>query len=371
MALTPEPAATSGDADLARRAETALVARWPEVTVATVEQLQGGASGLTYRARLADAPVPEAVIKVAPAGLQPVRNRDVLRQARLLSMLAGHDGVRVPQVFACDQGEPPQCPPLFVMSFEPGTSEEPLHVAAAVPPADIRSRAIQAAQMLAALHAVDTDRLAGAGRGDGAVQTAGPADSATPAREPVLTPQQEVDRWARALTTVPPELRPGAEETAARLLARVPAAIEPAICHGDWRLGNLLSVGADVIAAIDWEIWNIGDSRADLSWFLMMCDPAHPAAIAGPETGLPSVDELVAAYTAQVGVNVEDLPWFRALAAFKQAAVTALLAKHAAQRNAPLEEVAARLATLLPELQTWAQSFLDDESCLDERDEDS
>ncbi|MFZ0044990.1 MAG: phosphotransferase family protein [Streptosporangiaceae bacterium] len=358
MALTPEPVTASGDADLAGRAETVLTVRWPQAAVAGVEQLQGGASGLTYRAWLAGAPVPEVVIKVAPAGLPPVRNRDVLRQARLLSLLAGQAGVRVPRVFGCDPGDPPQCPPLFVMSFEPGTSEEPLHVAAEVPPEDIRGRALQAAQMLAALHAVPVDDLEGAGETDEASQPSRAVAGAKPAAEPVLTPQQEVERWVRALRTVPAELRPGADETAARLLARVPAAIEPAICHGDWRLGNLLSVDADVIAAIDWEIWSIGDSRADLSWFLMMCDPAHPAAIAGPEVGLPAIDELTAAYIARAGGNVRDLAWFRALAAFKQAAVTALLAKHAAQRAAPLEQVAARLASLLPELQVWSRGFL-------------
>ena len=358
MALTPGPVTTSGDAGLAGRAETVLTARWPQARVASLEQLQGGASGLTYRAWLADAPVPEVVIKVAPAGLPPVRNRDVLRQARLLSLLAGQDGVRVPEVFGCDRGDPPERPPLFVMSFEPGTSEEPLHVAADVPPANIRGRALQAAQMLAALHAVQTDELEGAGQ-TGDTSKPSRAAGAKPALEPVLTPQQEVERWVRALGTVPPDLRPGADETAARLLARVPAAIEPAICHGDWRLGNLLSVEADVVAAIDWEIWSIGDSRADLSWFLMMCDPAHPAAIAGPEVGLPAIDELMTAYTARAGGNVKELAWFRALAAFKQAAVTALLAKHAAQRDAPMEQVAARLASLLPELQAWSRSFLD------------
>ena len=139
----------------------------------------------------------------------------------------------------------------------------------------------------------------------------------------------------------------------------------PAICHGDWRLGNLLSVDADVIAAIDWEIWSIGDSRADLSWFLMMCDPAHPAAIAGPEVGLPAIGELTAAYIARAAAQSGIWPGSAPLAAFKQAAVTALLAKHAARRAAPLEQVAARLASLLPELQVWSRGFLD------ERDEGS
>ena len=358
MALTPEPVTASGDADLAGRAETVLTVRWPQAAVAGVEQLQGGASGLTYRAWLAGAPVAEAVIKVAPAGLPPVRNRDVLRQARLLSVLAGHAGVRVPQVFGRDPGDPPQCPPLFVMSFEPGTSEEPLHVAAEVPPEDIRGRALQAAQMLAALHAVPVEELEGAGEADDASQPSRAVAGATPAAEPVLTPQQEVERWVRALRTVPAELRPGADETAARLLARVPAAIEPAICHGDWRLGNLLSVDADVIAAIDWEIWSIGDGRFDLAWFLMMCDTRHPAAIAGPETGMPPIAELVSHFEECSGRPVSDLGWFRALVVYKQVAATALIAKHSAKRGIAMEPVSERINRNLPEMVSWANDLL-------------
>lgn len=325
------------DADLTRRTTAALRARWPGADISAIERLQGGASGLTYRAGLTGAPVTDVVIKVAPPGLPPVRNRDVLRQARLLTALGAGSGVRVPAVYACDRGDPPGCPPLFVMSFEPGSSDEPLHVAASVPAADVRARCLHAARMLAALHQVNASRLG----------------------ELAVSAQQEVERWVRAFGTVPAALRPGADETATLLLSRVPPPGGYAVCHGDWRLGNMLCVGGEIIAVIDWEIWSVGDARADLAWFLMMCDPSHPAAIAGPDAGLPPVTELVHAYAAAAGGPVLGLSWFRALAAFKQAAVTALLAKHAAQRNARLEQVTARLATLLPEMQAFAQGFLE------------
>jgi aminoglycoside phosphotransferase (APT) family kinase protein len=341
MALGPGTTELAA-ADLAHRVVAVLHGRWRGVSVGAIEQLQGGASGLTYRARLAGAPVTEIVFKVAPPGFPPVRNRDVLRQARLLAALGAASGVRVPAVYACDPGDPPECPPLFVMSFEPGTSEEPLHVEADVAADEVHARGLHAARMLAALHRFDVSQLANCG---------------LPA-EPVLTAQQEVERWIRAFATVPAELRSGAEDTAAMLLTTVPEARLPAVCHGDWRLGNTLCVGGEIKAVIDWEIWSVGDARADLAWFLMMCDPAHPAAIAGQEAGLPAVAELVHAYATEADGPVPALPWFRALAAFKQAAVTALLAKHAAQRDSPLEQVTARLATLLPEMQAWAQRFL-------------
>ena len=76
-------------AELAGRAEAAVRVERPTATVADVEQIVGGTSSLTYVATLQEAGVsPQRVIvKVAPPGIEPVRNRDVLRQARVLQML--------------------------------------------------------------------------------------------------------------------------------------------------------------------------------------------------------------------------------------------------------------------------------------------
>ena len=78
---------------------------------------------MTYVATIAGGG--RAVVKVAPAGIPPVLNRDVLRQARLLRALAGTP-VPVPEVLWEDAGDPPEVPPLFVMSFVAGASLEPL-----------------------------------------------------------------------------------------------------------------------------------------------------------------------------------------------------------------------------------------------------
>lgn len=62
--------------------------------------LTGGVSSLTYVAELdgvgnGESPV---VLKVAPPGFDAVRNRDVLRQSRLMQGLHGRPGVVVPPV---------------------------------------------------------------------------------------------------------------------------------------------------------------------------------------------------------------------------------------------------------------------------------
>jgi aminoglycoside phosphotransferase (APT) family kinase protein len=322
--------------DIAARTSRALARDWPEVALVELTQFTSGASSLTYAARLRGAPAERVGVKVAPPGLAPVRNRDVLRQARLLQHLAGHPIVRVPQVFVCDAGDPPAVPPMFVMSFEAGDSVEPLQLPADVAPAIIRSRALQAARMLGALHCVDTSSLA---------------------EEPV-TAQDEVARWQRALATVPSDISRSDLDPSKLLLSGVPVPEQPALSHGDWRLGNTLCVDGEIRAVIDWEIWSLGDPRVDLGWFLMECDSAHPSAIAGAESGMPSIAELVAAYESSRGAPVVDLAWFRALAAFKQAAVIGLIAKNSRKRGDPLEPIAERMATQLPDLLSWADSFL-------------
>ena len=84
--------------------------------------MTGGASSLTFVGDLGGRPV---VVKVAPPGLAPVGHRDVLRQARVIRAL-GATAVSVPEILVEDVGEPPDVPPLFVMSFAEGSSAEPL-----------------------------------------------------------------------------------------------------------------------------------------------------------------------------------------------------------------------------------------------------
>src|ERR1700712_1687231 len=106
-----------------------------------LEVLQGGASSLTYAARTGSGT--RVVVKVAPPGLEPVRNRDVLRQARVLAALAAVPDVAVPAVLGTDAGSPPEIPPLFVMSYVEGESYEPRHQPGGPRPAadEVRGRA--------------------------------------------------------------------------------------------------------------------------------------------------------------------------------------------------------------------------------------
>jgi aminoglycoside phosphotransferase (APT) family kinase protein len=130
--------------------------------------------------------------------------------------------------------------------------------------------------------------------------------------------------------------------------------------HGDFRLGNLLAVGASVTAVIDWEIWSVGDPRIDVGWFLANADPAtyqRPTRYAG---AVPSRGELLEVYAAAFGRDVADMGWFQALACFKSTATWSLIVKHNRRRDEPAPDVEA-MAAVLPHLLARANDLVTDE----------
>jgi aminoglycoside phosphotransferase (APT) family kinase protein len=317
---------------LAGRAAAVASHTWPGARITGLRRLEGGVSSLTYAAELqADGAAPSPlVLKIAPPGLAPVRNRDVLRQARLLRRLAGLDGVPTPAVLFTDDGDPP----LFAMQLCPGQSYEPALDHDSSPPAPeiaaIRMRC--AARVLARMH---RDTPAGLGLTE----------------QPVMPVAEELDRWARLFDTVDADLAPGHQLLRDRLAERVPGDAGPRLLHGDYRLANMLFVDSELTGIIDWEIWSVGDPRTDLAWLLMHTAPAHvfhehrSADDIAAGTGLPGRAELLSEYVqarredgaSAAGVTAEtaELPWFLALSFYKTAATTAAIIKRDRKRPVP------------------------------------
>jgi aminoglycoside phosphotransferase (APT) family kinase protein len=234
-----------------------------------------------------------------------------------------------------------EVPPLFVMSYVEGSSLEPLFdVETDGTSADVvGDRLRDAAHVLARLHEVV------------------PAQVGL-AAEPVGSAIEEIERWSRTLGTVDPGLARGWEDVAEALRSRAPEPVPPAIVHGDFRLGNLLSVDRQVTAIIDWEIWSIGDPRVDLGWFLLNADPdtyRRPTPYVG---STPSPAELAATYAAERKSGPPAaLDWFVALAAFKSTATWALIVKHNRRRPEPDAEIEA-MSEDLPRLLARARDLV-------------
>jgi aminoglycoside phosphotransferase (APT) family kinase protein len=320
---------------LLRRATLAARRCAPGATLTGLRRLEGGVSSLTYASTLTDAlgerPV---VLKVAPPGLEPVRNRDVLRQAGVLRKLADLPGFPVPGVIFEDAGEPPEEPPLFAMELRPGDSYEPLLDVSDHPPAPdvVAERMRVAARALARLQSKTTEALG--------------LDT-----EPVSPVREELDRWRRLFATVDPDIAAGHEKLYARLAEEVPDGVSPRVLHGDYRVANMLFTGPRLEGVIDWEIWSVGDPRSDLAWLLMHVAPAQvfhedrsPADVAAGSQ-MPSQAELLAEYAAarralgasddEVHEATTDLAWFLGVCYYKTASTIAVIYKRECKRPEP------------------------------------
>ena len=308
----------------------------PGARVRGVSPLTGGTSSLTFLVELAGVAAAETpvVLKVAPPGLAPLRNRDVLRQARLQRAVQGTRRPLAPDVLFSDPGDPPEVPPFMAMNLVAGECVEPVLCDDAERPApvQVRARFFDAVRVLAQLHAIVPAEV---GLGD----------------EPAVGLADEVDRWTRAFATLPPEMAGDYERAAKALRATMPAPLPPAVNHGDFRLGNTLCEGDRVNAVIDWEIWSVGDPRVDLSWLTYFTDDAgHPAVAPGTVAGTPAGREVVRAYEDAIGRPVPELGWFDALTRYKEAATTGLLLKRALKLGRPVKESMARMQPELPRL---------------------
>jgi aminoglycoside phosphotransferase (APT) family kinase protein len=327
--------------ELPARVRSAARDRWPDADLGTLDPLPGGISSLTYAATLSGTSDGDrrVVVKVAPPGLAPVRNRDVLRQARVMAAVHTVAGVLVPEVLFRDDGSPP----FFVMAFVPGEAYEPKWDVSDAPPAPamVDARARAAARMLARLHAVDP---AGMGIDDAP-----------------LTPAEEIERWSALFATAGEDLRVNERELRTVLSGRVPAwsgAPAARVLHGDYRLGNMQFEGDRLAAIIDWEIWSVGDPRSDLAWLMCFTDPvqqrvAHrDAANQAAADAMPSSAELLAEYMDEAGLDATpaDLDWFQAFGYYKLGAAMSVLAKRNRRQAEPdpgLELAARTLAPML------------------------
>jgi aminoglycoside phosphotransferase (APT) family kinase protein len=304
------PALPMDEAELTRRVGAKLNAE-----VKPVQAMTGGTSSLVYSTTVIGSGQ-EVVVKSCVPGLEPVRNRDMLRQSRLHKALAG-TAVPVPRVLAEDPGAPPEVAPFYVMERVPGDCiEVAMAPDGTFSPEVVRGRQLDTARLMGELHNIDPDAV---GLGD----------------EPVGTLVEEVQRWKKSFDVCDEDLKANTDDIFERLMATIPDSAPSRLLHGDFRTGNTLAVNDHVTAVIDWEIWSRSDPRIDLAWFLIFVENDEKPRLAG----MPSVEELIDQYTAVSGVEVKDLDWFRALVRYKQSAAGAFITRNARRRGAPFVPV--------------------------------
>lgn len=141
----------------------------------------------------------------------------------------------------------------------------------------------QVAEAAAALHAIPAGELA-------ALEA--PGDR--PASAGVEGLEAELERVG--------EPHPALELGLRWLRAHLPQPREPALVHGDLRLGNLMVGEGGLVALLDWELCHLGDPAEDLGWLCIRSwrfgNDDRPAA------GLGTRDELLEAYAGAGGREV-------------------------------------------------------------------
>jgi aminoglycoside phosphotransferase (APT) family kinase protein len=219
----------------------------------TVEQAAGGMSNPTYFISYGDR---RMVLRKQPAvTLSPSAHR-IDREYRILGALRG-SAIPVPEpILFCDDPAIVGTP-FYMMARLEGR----VFADSSLPGLDRAERSAAFAAMgatMAAMHGFDW-------------HAAGLEDFGRPANYF----QRQFDGWARQWQQFGISDNPAIDRLIAWLPEHMPASDRAAICHGDFRVANIMfaSQGADVVGIFDWELATIGHPLADLAfnlqaWFL-------------------------------------------------------------------------------------------------------
>ncbi|MGN8000033.1 phosphotransferase family protein [Sphingomonas sp. 22176] len=175
---------------------------------------------------------------------------------------------------------------------------------------------------------------------------------------------RQVERWTRQYRASQTEDLPEVEALIDFLSRTVPPQTQTSIVHGDYRIDNMIFAAdrPEVLAVLDWELSTLGDPLADFSYFLMnwVTEPEGRSGVkglAGPETGIPTIEAMVARYCAATGRDgVPDLDWYFAYNLFRLTGIVQGIKKRMLDGNAS-STLAAKTVERLPWLASAAWHF--------------
>ena len=137
--------------------------------------------------------------------------------------------------------------------------------------------------------------------------------------------ERQVARWTKQYRAAETERMEPMERLIEWLPRTVPEQTRTSVIHGDFRVDNMIFAPEEprVVAVLDWELSTLGDPLADFSYFLMnwVTEPEGRSGVlglTGPETGIPTIEEVVARYCAATGRDgVPQLDWYFAYNLFR------------------------------------------------------
>jgi aminoglycoside phosphotransferase (APT) family kinase protein len=273
------------------------------------ERIGDGHSNVTY---LVHRGGERFVLRRPPRPPLPPSAHDVLREARLLTALAG-TAARVPRVLAVCDDESVLGVPFYVMEEVAGTVIADTVPPALDTPAERERIGDELVDALVEIHAVDWPAvgLEGFGKPSGYLE-------------------RQLRRFAGLWEHNKTRELPIVAEVGDWLAANLPESPPATIVHGDYRLGNVMvadDAPARLVAVFDWELATIGDPLADLGYLTVTWvapdDPGDTMFSAltsvTRQPGFPTRDQLVARYEQRSGRSMHALHWYQALALWKAA----------------------------------------------------
>lgn len=171
--------------------------------------------------------------------------------------------------------------------------------------------------------------------------------------------ERQVSRWTKQYRGAETEHMPEMEALIEWLPRTVPEQTRTSIVHGDYRVDNMKfapGTEAQVAAVLDWELCTLGDPTADLTYYLMswVTEPEGRSGVmglTGPDTGIPTLEEMVARYCARTGRDgLPQLDWYFAFNLFRLASIVQGIKKRfliGTASNAKAEATAARVPHLV------------------------
>lgn len=308
----------------------------------TLEKFSGGQSNPTYRF---DTDSNSYVLRRKPFGPILPSAHAVEREYRLIAALHP-TGFPVARPYGLCEDSGVIGAPFYVMEMVEGRTLWDGSLPG-MAPADRTAHYEVIVDTLAALHRVD---YAAAGLGDYG--------------KPGNYFERQVARWTKQYRASQTDDLPEMEALIAWLPRTVPEQTRTAIVHGDFRIDNMIFApeGPHILAVLDWELSTLGDPLADFSYFLMswVTDPEGRSGVkglTGPDTGIPTLEQIVARYCAATGRDgVPDLDWYFAYNLFRLAGIVQGIKKRLIDGNASSAQ-AAQTVERLPGLVASAWHF--------------
>ena len=312
----------------AARLEAYLRSRIPGLSgKMRLNRIGGGQSNPTF---FVDFDNRAMVLRKKPAGELLPSAHAVDREFRVMEALAATD-VPVPAMVLFEPAPDTVGTPFYLMDKLEGRVF-PEYAMPGVTPADRRAMYFSMVETLAKLHKVD---WAGIGLSDFG--------------KPGNFFSRQVARWSRQWLASKTRENPWIERLIIWLPEHIPASDETTICHGDFRLGNLMFHPTEprVIAVLDWELSTLGHPLADLSFNTLAWHtlPSEYGGILGldlAEQGIPEQQEYLAHYYAltQRGKDRQAEVFHYAFSLFRFAVIFEGIAARAAAGNASSENAA-------------------------------